>query len=671
MSGWIGRALRRRRYGEGFTLIELLVVIAILGILAAVVVFAVGGVKDKGTEAAKSTDERTLRTAEESYYAKFGRYGTEQELVDAGFLREVSTYNEVSVALSGQSYAIGGQPLPAAQQEIDVGFAADPWTTASGKRTFGRFSLDTGINETLTKLGEDYSVQPGLATSWEVIPGGTNPDYPGRPTWRFHLRPGVTFHSGAAFTAADVKWSLDRTREISPTLDTSLTMVSTGPSSVVVVDPLTVDITPRILTGTPAITNLRLPESFVHQFYGIYRNGTKPELYGTADPAGVMDGTGPFKFASYTASSEIVVTRNDSYWGPEARLNKITFKFISSATTRRLALEAGTIDAMFDVSRQEVNVLRANSGVQVLSAPPTYTYDVYLNVNGLAPYNKLTNENVRKALAMSIDRADFVSVNWPADMATVTNHIGPPSALGSYYSSISGYDFDLTAARNLLDDEGWTCGGGAPGAHTACTSGEVRQKAGTPLQLYMLANQTADDMQLLLDLESRFAAAGVDMVIGNDGAAKFTPRKDSGAFDLDNAVPNQNDANPAFLLIRQWWGNATQSFVACWSVSPATGQPCPYPDASVPPPNLPYRAGPWQWAGATFDGIVSQAMTAQTEAKAQEYSAAAMDHMMDHAIVLPIAAVSRVYGLRNNVAGFEPVNPALSFVRWDNVYLTT
>ena len=29
-----------------------------------------------------------------------------------------------------------------------------------------------------------------------------------------------------------------------------------------------------------------------------------------------------------------------------------------------------------------------------------------------------------------------------------------------------------------------------------------------------------------------------------------------------------------------------------------------------------------------------------------------------------------MYGLRKHVAGFEPVNPALSFVRWTNVYLS-
>jgi prepilin-type N-terminal cleavage/methylation domain-containing protein len=64
------RASREAEGEGGFTLIELLVVIIILGILAAVVVFAVGGVGDKGQTASCKIDTRTLRTAEEAYAAQ-------------------------------------------------------------------------------------------------------------------------------------------------------------------------------------------------------------------------------------------------------------------------------------------------------------------------------------------------------------------------------------------------------------------------------------------------------------------------------------------------------------------------------------------------------------------------------------------------------------------------
>lgn len=659
MSGRLGQERRTRTFG--------------LALVTALVLAAAGCTDSDGKDqgAPGTAETKAIEDAQKAHLDRFGAYGDERELVTAGLLAQESAAYEISVSLDRKSFKIGPEPRPADQQTLTVGFQADPWTAAAGKRTFGRFSLDTGTNETLTRLGEDYSVQPGLATRWEVIPAGTNPDYPGRPTWRFFLRPGVKFHSGAAFTAADVKWSLDRAR--AQTLDTSLTMSASGASSVVVVDPLTVDITPRILTGTPPSTNLRLPESFVHQFYGIYRDGTRPELYGT-DPAGVVDGTGPFKFDSYTANDSIVVTRNDGYWGTKPRLSQLTFKFIADETTRRLALETGSIDVVFDVGRQQVAALRASNDIQLVSAPPTYTFDIYLNVNGQAPYDKLRSDNVRRALALSINRDEFLRGNWDPGMATVVNHVGPPSALGASYETVSGHTFNLNEARKLLDDDGWTCGNGAPRALTACRSGEVRQKGGQPLQLYMLANRSTDDVPLLEDLQRRALAVGIGITIGDDGANRFTPRKDSGAWDLDTAVPNQNDANPAFLLMRQWWSNATQNFVACWAVDTTDGQvdgqPCPYPDSALQPPNLPYKAGPWQAAGSTFDGLVKQALEATTPERAREASAAAMDYLIDRALVIPLAGISRVYGLRKHVAGFEPVSPALSFVRWTNVYLS-
>jgi prepilin-type N-terminal cleavage/methylation domain-containing protein len=66
-------AKTRKREG-GFTLIELLIVIVILGILAAIVVFAVSGVTNKGNQAACQSDVKTMEVAAEAFYAQNG-YG--------------------------------------------------------------------------------------------------------------------------------------------------------------------------------------------------------------------------------------------------------------------------------------------------------------------------------------------------------------------------------------------------------------------------------------------------------------------------------------------------------------------------------------------------------------------------------------------------------------------
>ncbi len=84
------RAMAKRRDESGFTLIELLIVIVILGILAAIVVFAVGGITDRGNKSACKSDQKSVEVAQEAYYAKNGSYAADTAALAASpnkFLR--------------------------------------------------------------------------------------------------------------------------------------------------------------------------------------------------------------------------------------------------------------------------------------------------------------------------------------------------------------------------------------------------------------------------------------------------------------------------------------------------------------------------------------------------------------------------------------------------------
>lgn len=113
------QAINRRRQQEGFTLVELLIVIVILGILAAIVVFAVGGITDTGQKSACKSDYKSIETAEEAYfaqgspsaYAAMPSGDTSSPLIPK-YLHEPSAYYNVVVA-SG-NYTIAADTTAAA-----------------------------------------------------------------------------------------------------------------------------------------------------------------------------------------------------------------------------------------------------------------------------------------------------------------------------------------------------------------------------------------------------------------------------------------------------------------------------------------------------------------------------------------------------------------------------
>jgi len=80
---------------KGFTLVELLVVIVILGILAAVVVFAVGGSTDKAQSSSCKAENAAVSSAVEAYRASVGSYATTIGQLTSGsnaFLRSTPTW---------------------------------------------------------------------------------------------------------------------------------------------------------------------------------------------------------------------------------------------------------------------------------------------------------------------------------------------------------------------------------------------------------------------------------------------------------------------------------------------------------------------------------------------------------------------------------------------------
>ena len=93
---------------RGFTLVELLIVIVILGILAGIVVFAVGNLTSSAKSNSCSQEKSTLITADEAYKAQNGSYTDNAGLLAAGLIKAAPTMYTINA--SGVTAAIANNP---------------------------------------------------------------------------------------------------------------------------------------------------------------------------------------------------------------------------------------------------------------------------------------------------------------------------------------------------------------------------------------------------------------------------------------------------------------------------------------------------------------------------------------------------------------------------------
>jgi peptide/nickel transport system substrate-binding protein len=316
----------------------------------------------------------------------------------------------------------------------------------------------TQVYESLVGRDEQFRLEPALALSWRAV----------EPlTWRFTLRPGVTFHDGTPFTADDVVFSVERAR--GPTSQRAFQLK--GVTAAKKVDALTVDIT---LDAPDAV----LPEKFYMmpimsqawcRQHGVERaqdfNG-KQETYAVRH----ANGTGPFLAERYEPDVRTVLKVHPQWWGRADKrtgnIDEATFVSIRSDATRLAALSSGEIDLLLDPPFQDVERLKADPQLGVLQIADLgqqyFTFDQARDelVNGdVKGRNPFKDKRVRQAVYQAID----------IDLIVKKVLRGQGTSTGGFLSSrVDGVPpdldrrlpFDPKAARTLLAQAGYPNGFG-------------------------------------------------------------------------------------------------------------------------------------------------------------------------------------------------------------------
>ncbi|HLS78412.1 MAG TPA: ABC transporter substrate-binding protein [Nocardia sp.] len=306
-------------------------------------------------------------------------------------------------------------------------------------------------------IAEDRAEEfhPWLATEWTVSPDGL--------VYEFTLREDVIFHNGEKFDADAVKATIDHLRDPNGPSWTVLGLLQySSVSAVDVLEPYKV----RITLSTPRA-------DFLSTLAGLSGAIVAPSSLNadkeTLTSGAGLVGSGPFVLTDAVQGQELRYRKNPDYnWGPATArhqgapyVDELVVKYIPDAGTRAGLLRSGEVDAVGTVKATDIGLFDGVDGFRYeqigSAASPTV---IMLNVTN----GPTADVRVRRAITKGVDIAAVVQSLTKGTQQRAWSLISPDSAFyDPKYENQGGAD--LSAARALLDEAGWT-GADADGYRT-------------------------------------------------------------------------------------------------------------------------------------------------------------------------------------------------------------
>lgn len=286
--------------------------------------------------------------------------------------------------------------------------------------------LDSLIFDDLLSRGDNLNVAPGLAESWDI---------PNPLTFVFHLHHGVTFHDGRPLTARDVKWTFDSLIEHK--------IRSTKAAVYRFVD--------HIDAPDDFTVVFHMKEADATLLWNVSDGAIGIVPYGSGDEiARHPVGSGPFKFVSAETDRDVVIERNDAYWGDKAKLSRVRFAVVPDEITEALELRKGsgdveinslTPDTVYTLARDSSLVIEQSAGTEVQ----------YMGFNLRDPI--LKDVRVRQAIAYALDVLPFIDYLFRNEVRPAYSIL--PTQSWAYDGDVPQYAHNIDEANRLLDAAGY------------------------------------------------------------------------------------------------------------------------------------------------------------------------------------------------------------------------
>ena len=284
------------------------------------------------------------------------------------------------------------------------------------------------IYSRLIEIDENSEIVGDLAESWEQVSD---------TEWKFKIHEGVKFHDGTDCTASDVKFSLERAKEM-PRVKQYVEQI----------DSITVEDDHNL--------TLHLAEPYAPLLAALSHTGTSivPEAAVTAQGDAFWEnpiGTGPMQFVEWVPNDHYSLKRFDDYFKGPGKTTSLTLRIMPEGGARTIALETGEIDMSISVDATDVQNVKANK--ELMALEKTSVSVEYLAMNcEKEPFN---DPKVRQAINYAINKEALAKV---AFSGYAFPSEGPLPQGVDYAVKLGPWPYNPKKAKELLAEAGYPNG---------------------------------------------------------------------------------------------------------------------------------------------------------------------------------------------------------------------